>query len=463
MGRSAFLIFFAAASSACGSVKDSGSGIDAPMIDAPGPDADETGMAMVKTEAVLPGSTVGMAVGDVDIVSMYPNNTVLETKKTGADGTASIRVYPGGSVTAIYKHTADMGADLITFMDVKPNDNLVFGSRQIFFSGTNTNLGTQTYTWPTQANVTSYQVFTSCGGAGAGATTTSVAISEVSSCHKEPMDALFLAFSTVNNNTALSHWNFRSNFAFMNGATVAIGGWAAVANAMVNISGLPPEVTSVSGSWSVVFDGDREVGTSSYNGQLTGGTFTTTVPVAPTGERVLASVFIGRTGMDGIRLVDSLAPGGVTQQTVASPVLPPFIQRQSGGGPFGGSSVITSPALGLAAWFWVPAAANSTSDAQVLRMGWSKTVDSTSFGNRWDIIMPPNYMNLTFPKLPAQFANNMPDGTITIFNPQIRQIEIPSVNGYDAARAGGSANLMCIECALRGGDIQRAMFSGNLF
>ena len=113
--------------SGCGSVN---TGPDASTTD-----ADISGAATVETEAALFGGSIGTNVGNIDIISMLPNNTVLETVKTDAAGNASIKVYPGGSVTAVYKHTVDMGADLITYVGVKPGDTLVFGSRNFSLTG----------------------------------------------------------------------------------------------------------------------------------------------------------------------------------------------------------------------------------------------------------------------------------------------------------------------------------------
>lgn len=455
MGRTA-TICIASILFGCGSVKDSGGPVDA-AVDA-GPDADLTGMATVKTEQVLAGGMVGAVAPDIDIVSTLPNNTVLETKKTGSDGTATIRVYPGGSVTAIYKHTTDMGADLISFVGVKPNDDLTFGSRTIANNATQMSLGSQSYSWPALANAVDYRVQTSCGSSFTPVPGTSSSIQEFNTCNKQPMDALFFAVTNVGGTQQLSHFGFLSNMTFMNGVNRAIGGWQAFTTGTVNISGLPPEVTSVSGQWSVVFDGDREAFVGSFSGQLTGGTFIGNPQIAQTGERLMAYVFIPRIGMAGMTLIDSLTPGG-NSQTVSSPALPPFIQR-SGSGPFT-STVITSAALGQAAWFSVPSGPSSTSDWQLLRMFWNRTVSGMPSGFNWQVIMPPTQTNLSFPKLPPSLADFGPLPTDNISSSSVRHVEIPSVMGYDAARAIPSRNLMCVECALRTGEFQRAIFSGN--
>lgn len=449
MGGTALRLFLASTLLAgCGSVKDSGTGVDAnnEPQDA-GPDADETGTATVITEAALFGGTIGAQVPNIDIVSMLPNNTVLEAKTTDASGAATIKVYPGGTVTAIYKHTADMGADLITWVGVKPNDTLTFGSRQFSFpSGTqNMNLGTQAYTWPAQAGVTQYIVATSSNAVGAPAGSTGASMAEFSLNHRDPMDVLFVATT----NGTLTHFSSRSNVTFPSATPISAGGWQAAQQATVNINGLPPEITNISGNFTTVLDGHTEQNfIGGYNGQPTGGAFTANFPWHPAGERTMATLFMGRQGFQSMRIIDALQSNALAQ-TIAAPALPPWMQ----------SSVISSSALRMASWFVIPDA-NSTSDAQLLRVNYNRTINSMNHPHQWHFILPPGQTSIVFPKLPAQFNDVLPqpqDG----MGAQVRQIEIGSITGYDAARALPSRNLMCVECALRAGEFQRAIISGN--
>ena len=428
----------------CGSVKDSGAPVDAP-VDVSTVDADTSGDATIVTEAALVGGTVGVNVGNIDIISMLPNNTVLAMTKTDAGGNATIKVFPGGTVTAVYKHTVDMGADLITYVGVKPGDTLTFGSRNFSTAGqTNTNIGSQTYSWPAQAGSTSYNVFTSCTGIGVGGASTSVVGTEFSLCHKEPMDVLYGAF-----NGQLTHYNFRQNVAFTNGGTVSISGWIPVTNATVNITGIPTDVTNVSGNFSSVLDNNREIGLAgSFNGTLTGGAFTQNFVWHPGGDRTMSQMFFSRTGFGAMRLLDSFASGTLTE-TVASPTFPPWQQ----------SGVIVSSALRTANWFLVPDAA-SVHDGQLLFMNWNHVVGGTNHFHQWHLILPPGQLSIVLPKLPAQFTDNLPfpqDG----IGASIRAFDVGSLTSYDMVRAQPSRNIMCLECSIRGGDYQRVVFSGN--
>jgi hypothetical protein len=425
----------------CGKVTDNNP-IDAVMID-----ADLSGNATVVTQTVMFGGAIGANVGMIDIVSTLPNNEVLTSGATDAGGTATIKVYPGGSVTALYKHPNDTGNDLITWVGVKPGDTLTFGSRQLTLGGVaNPALGPQTYTWPAvPAGTTSVQVFTSCGSSSVAAATTSIVLTESTTCHKEPMDIVFRAL----NASAVAGYGFLSNRAFSNGATVTLGAWTvAIPNATVNITGLRPEITSISGEFASVYDSTRQVFLSSsfYNGTPTGGAFSKTFPWHATGERSLGEVFLNRPGFNGMTLFDSFSSGTLAQN-VAAPAFPAWSQGQTN----------VSSALRRADWYLFPDNASVT-DGQVLSMSWSHSVNGTAASSRWDVILPPDQTSFEFPNLPAALADRQPQpedfmgAFMTVF-------DVSSLSDYDMVRAQPSANLMCLNCAVSSGDFQRVVIT----
>lgn len=442
MGRAAFalspclaLILIAA----CGAIKN-------PEVDAgiDTPDADLGGDATVVTEAALFGGAIGARVGDIDIVSMLPNNEVLAMGKTDASGAATIRVYPGGTVTAVYRHTVDMGADLITWVGVQPGDTLTFGSRQFSTSGhPNTILGSVTYSWPAQAGATSYNIFSSCTGIGVGGTTTSVASNEGSNCHREPMDVLYGAFG----NNGLTHYSFRSNVAFMSGGVIAAGGWSAAQTGSISITGLPPEIVSLNGTFNTVLDSNREINmVGGYSGTPTGGAFSGSFTWHPTGERTVGTLSMNRQGFSTMRLLDSFASNTLTQ-TVAAPALPPWVQ--------GGAQA--SSALRMASWFLVPDA-SSVYDGQVLRVSWSHTVSGMNHPHQWHFILPPEQTSIAFPQLPSQFNDNLPFPQDNM-SATIRVFDVSAITGYDMLRTLPSSTVMCLECAVRAGEVQRVVYT----
>jgi hypothetical protein len=427
----------------CGKVADNQGPADA------GIDADLSGTATVVTQASLFGGTVGAKVGNIDIVSHLPNNMVLATATTDTSGSATIKVYPGGSVTAVYKHTVDRGADLITWAGVKPGDTLIFGSRQFSATGqTAQSLGVQTYTWPALANATQFQVVTSCGSVSVfSATATSLMASESNICHREPMDVVFRGF----NGNTLVGYGFRSNVAFTSGGTVALTAWTTtIPTGTVNISGLPPEVAMLSGEFITVIDSNPNVltGATLYNGTPTGGAFSTTFPSMATGERTVGELFLQRQGFDGMTVFDSFSSSTLTQ-TVTSPTLPIWGQ---------GFTTMSSE-LHKAVWFLIPEA-NTTpnTDGQVLHMSWNHLISGTSHPSQWDVIMPPGQTSLDIPPMPPALADHQPvendflSGSMTVF-------DIASVSSYDMLRTLPSANIMCLRCTVFAGDFQHVALS----
>lgn len=427
----------------CGKVAGNAGPVDA------GIDADLSGNATVVTQAALFGGTVGAKVGNIDIVSHLPNNMVLATAMTDASGSATIKVYPGGSVTAVYKHTIDMGADLITWAGVKPGDTLIFGSRQFSTVGrTSQSLGSQNFTWPALTGATQFQVITSCGSFSVfSATATSLTASESNLCHQDPMDVVFRAF----NGSTLIGYGFRPNVMFTSGGTVALGAWTTmIPTGTVNISGLPPEVSTVSGEFITVIDSNpnESISLSFYNGTPTGGAFSTTFPMQGTGERTVGELFLQRPGFDGMQIFDSFSSTTLTQ-TVTSPVLPIWAQ---------GFTTMSSE-LHKAVWFLIPEPATTpNTDGQILHMNWSHTISGTSHPSQWDVIMPPGQTSFDIPPMPLALADHQPvesdflGGFMTVF-------DIPSVSGYDMLRTMSSANIMCLRCAVFAGDFQRVVFS----
>jgi hypothetical protein len=425
----------------CGKVNNTS---DAGPADA-GIDADLSGSATVVTEAVLTG-TPGSKAGNIDVVSHLPNNMILATATTDANGSATIKVYPGGSVTAIYTHTVDMGADLITWAGVKPGDTLTFGSRQILPPGPSMSLGTQTLQWPALGGVTQFQATTACGTTStAVATATSMIQSESSACHKEPMDILFRAF----NGSTLVAYGFRSNVAFASGGTVTLGAWTTtIPNVTINVTGLPPEIDSVSGSFATIFNTDSALFFGSYSGTPTGGAFTKTIPFHATGERTFGQLLLNRIGFEPMRLFDSFSTNTLTQ-TVATPTFPTWLQGETN----------VSSALRRAEWFIVPeASTTSTTTGEILAISWSHQISGVYHSSQWNVIMPPGQTSFDLPPMPPALSDHQPapadfiGGSTTVF-------EIPSIPSYDMLRTLRSANIMCLACAVRAGDIQRAVLT----
>lgn len=419
---------------ACGKVNGD-TPIDANLID-----ADETGMASVITHTHIPGAGPSTAVaGNIDLISLRPNGSVADMGRTDASGTAMIKVYPGGSVTAIYHHTdPDMGNDFATFFGVKPGDALNFG-RSYTVSTTSTSLGTMTLSWPANAATNSeFIIETPCGGFGVGSATLSGSFTMFNTCDHEPMQVIGYGLNTSNQIVAYSSTTLN----FTPGGSAGLNGWAAATNAMLNVTGLPPEVTSVSGTFANVANVGTQAFSIGFNGSTTGGAFTQTQGWATAGERTFGDLRMFRLGsFSATHVLDSLQTNS-TSWTVAAPTLPPWH-----------AGTLANAAAGMIVWFPI---GPPTHDGNIVLANWNHTIGSTSYSSSWSFITPPDQTSITLPKLPPPFSDIEPqvqDG----MSASVQFVELPSVANYDALRALPEFQLDCLDCAVRLGLIQRVI------
>jgi hypothetical protein len=438
-------LFGALFATACGSVKAGPDAKVTPPIDADLRDADLTGTATVVTQTHFAGGTaVGTLQGMVDVVSTLPNGMVHDMGKTDTSGHLSIKVYPGGSVTAIYRHTADLGADLVTFVGAKPNDMLTFG--QYWYPPQGTALGAMTLNWPGYAGASNYYMFSPCGGQGYyPTTTTSAGFTMFPGCDSEPMGLIGVALNASYQPAAMSY-NFVN---FSAGGTGSFAGWQSAATATVSLTGLPMEVTNVYSSYYIIANGGKQSYGYGTSGQTTGGAATLTFPWVNTGERTMATTSMGRPGgYLSTNVYDSL---NSMNDTVASPTLPPWVVA---GGEGGGA--LASAAARKIEWL---ASGTATHSGNVVKSNWQHYNGTTYIPFSWTFITPPDVMSLDLPTLPAIFADTQPHPEDGMYA-QTSMLAIPSITGYDGLRQVPEAQLTCPSCAVALNLIPRAIVAG---
>ncbi len=161
-----------------------------------GPDAVVTGTANVVTNTAVPGfGAVGVVQPMVPVVSLTPDGMVFDKQISDATGHATVKVFPGGSVTAIYQHLLpDMGTDFSSFVGVKPDDTLTFGND--FAPTTGASVGMMTMTWTAFAGASFYVVITPCANSGDVAALSFV-FTETKDCHKDPMGITVVAYNSA--------------------------------------------------------------------------------------------------------------------------------------------------------------------------------------------------------------------------------------------------------------------------
>ncbi len=444
MRTSLYLLAVVIAVAACGEVK--GVKLDAKPLDASvdAVDADLTGMATVVTQTHFPGGTaVGTLVGNIDYVSLLPNGMVHDMGKTDTSGHASVKVYPGGSVTVIYRHTADVGADLVTYMGVKPNDSLTFGQFWMLPYST-TSLGTMTISWPAYTGAAGLNYYYACGPCGciyAPSTATSITLNELAYCDHEPMNFLGIAFNSSGQVLGMSY----SFVNFQNGASAGLNGWQNASTATATFTGLPPEIVTATEYFYLISNGGQTNYAYGISGAPTGGALTESFPWVPTGERTESMAVLSRQGnYQPQRVMDSLNQLTVT---IDSPPLPPWVDNQGG---------VTSSVDRKVTWLQSGPATHS---ANTVQMAWQHNISGNPVPFTWSFVVPPDVTEFDFPKLPAIFDDTQPKPEDYV-NASVRALTIPSASSYDSARQLPEAQLMCPDCAVRLNLLPRVIQSG---
>lgn len=407
---------------------------------------DAAGMLKIVTKArffAAGGPAPGSAQGGVDVVAVQRDGkTIDSTAKTGADGQASLQIHAGGSVTAIYHHPADTGTELVTYFGIQPDDTIAFGQR--FTSTKPDNLGTMTFTFPAVNGAINYQVFGPCGNELTGASKLSVTLTELASCHVDPMDIVFVALNAADQ---VAGYNYLS-VNFQAGTSVPIATWTPPKTAMLSVTGLPSEVRGINAVLGNVGNIDQRMFQFLVAGQATGGAYSNSFPWAATAVHTEAQLTVSRTGtFQPIQLLDILPPN-VTTWTVASAQFPPWLQ-----------AFVVSTADRTGSLFLL---GDGAYDAAVVRIAWQHTVAGVQVESHWTFVLPPKMTTFTFPALPADLASVLPpvdDPFIT----EAHLIEIPSVPDYDALRAIPEASVICPgslvpDCSLRSGEFTRVVF-----
>jgi hypothetical protein len=408
---------------------------DVVTIDAPAP-----GPVTVTTQTRFTGGLPpGTALGNVAVVAVRPDGMLADMQVTdGTSGMATLNAYDGDSVTALYPHMTDAGADLTTFMGVKHGDSLTFGLK-FGVSGTNNSIGTMTITWPAIANA-GYDVFTSCQSAGVGGAT-SFADVEYQLCHHEPMDVVVNAYDQTSG--LITQSGTIPAVAFADGSTTALAQWhPGTTTKTLGLTGLPTEVTQVNMVVQEMVN-DRVFFGFGYSGAPSNGQYTSPTFQWPgQGTREWVRSTLSRTGpWYQMYIMDNVAPT-TAPYTSAAPALPPWMT----------SNTIASGPAQMAAWFPV---GDGPQKGTVLRVSWSHN----GAPYVWTFIVPPGVTAINFPKLPDAIAMNAPHPEDTASVQFVRTFDIPELASYDDVRKLPESEIVTIDQAPQLGLLKRVIMN----
>lgn len=404
------------------------------MIDAPAP-----GPVSVLTQTRFPsGPPPFTPLGNISVFAIRPDGTLADMQTTDATaGTATVQAYDGDSVTALYPHMGDAGADLTTFMGVKHGDSLTFGLR---FSPNiaATTLGQMTITMPAIAN-SNYYIYTPCGGYGLG-TTNSGTITEYNYCHKDPFDIMVVARDASTG--TLTQSGVISDVTFASGGSASLTTWhPATTTKLMQVTGLPADVTNVSMYDYDVLDDTYVVFANSFGGAPSNNQYTTPTYQWPgTGTREWVRTQMNRQGAwTTMFIYDNVTP--TTQSyTLAAPQLPPWITSQ----------YVVSAGAQMAAWFPV---GDGPSKVTVARFTWTHSSAPYS----WTFVLPPGMTAVNFPKLPDSASMNAPHPEDVANVNFIRTYEIPELASYEDVKKLPESTLVQLDVATEMGVLKRVI------
>jgi len=393
------------ASAACGKVQTFADA-NPDEIDATSVDASLVGEITVETYTrccVNPGQLVS----GIDIVAIDPDGTV-HTALT-VDGTATLEIYSGASVTAIYRPLT--GGILSTVLGVEPGDHLIFGEQ--FLEG-GAVAGTMTANYPALGGAASYNVFHRCGNEFASSTQLSVVLDRNASCDEPTQDLLYLAFETGN---VLSRWGFQEDVAFVAGGSTTLATWLAPNSFTMTFNNVPDGL-NIAAQIQGVLNGRPSYFVFESDGTPVGGSYSFTRAWAPAGDQFTGGARFDSP--DGMQFAGEALPINTTQWVLDDPITLPFLRATAFDQP---SRTATVTLVGQGA-----------SDGLLVDLRYDRPSEKATY--TWTVFGPPaedGEVAVVFPDLPAAFDGFEPQATDT-FNPQGMLWDYSQASGFDAAR-----------------------------
>jgi|GEM_PF-2979856 len=366
-------------------------------------------------------------------VSVYAISTagaLVGTVTTGADGKASVELPTGGSVTAVYpKGTQSNRVTVVTYMGVKPGDNLTFGDHDTQHMATPGTEGQLTVQWPAVANATSYEVLSPCYETSTTNLTTTLSLWE--GCQKPVAPVALIAYDGSEHVIASV---FLPAAVYTPGSTLAITAeqWvsqAATPSYGVTVTGLVPAVQSVNISATGEFERlwfDR----SAYGIEPNQGTATTafSLPSAALNKHGMARLWRG--DYDGRQYFWKAGAAPLSIDASGRPWV---------------TTAAASAEDRLVQWLQSPGTAY---DAATVQLHWSPSDDTRV---TWRVLLPPDETLFDFKAFPPELADFLPNAS-TGFDVGLRLIDLSSANSYDDVRALPEWHVMDPEGAVRLGD-----------
>ncbi len=402
---------------------------DGPLADAP-PPAMVNVTTLARSYETVPARTPHPG---ALVFAVGPTGGLVGTATTAADGTASVPLPEGGSVTVVYPPVSSGDPNtVVTYAGVKPGDSLTFGDYATSYAATTGQTGTMTISWAAVTNAVRYRLYSPCTSSYSIAGTTAT-INLAPSCQADTapiglvaydasdnvLASVFLPAATYTPNTALDiaagQWVAQTAAA---NYTITLTNVDAAANT-VNFAGYDEFAFGEYGSFFLSYPPIM------YGGAPNAGTATQAVSLVASAPRHSAAARLQHATHAGLLWFFKAG---------ASPVT-----IDAGTIPWVDTLTVDSQARTLA---WTQT--SGSYDAAALRFSWSNF--------NWTVILPPGVTQLDASTAPAELAPYLPTAADGLTLNGCELVDSASTASYDAVRALPEWRVTTTESAVRLGD-----------
>lgn len=350
----------------------------------------------------------------VDIVAIDPDGST-STATTGPEGTTTLTIAAGASVSAMYPDQFDGRYEVWTVLAAEPGDELVFGDAERIEYGVPT--ADMDVTVPSIAGGYAYFVYGACGGESVAAPMTTITIHQFANCEPATQD-LFLVATNVNND--ILGYGVLPATPFTAGGSVALTAWLPPGSLALDAAGIPPQVNRA----SMLAAMRLPSGPGHVQGELdlapTGGSVSWTAPSPPVGDAI--EVRLTLVTLEGpTQWTSDVIDAAATSHTFADVAALPWV-----------SEIVVDPATSSLSF---TAAGGRAPDATWLSFSYAPE----EFGQyyEWLVVAPPTTdgaNTITIPTLPAPFdgANLVASGSSS--DAFVSLLDFVGADGYDDAR-----------------------------
>lgn len=417
---------------ACGEVAsftDAGNTGDDTIDAATTPDATSVGPVTV-TALTRCCTNPNDPVQGVEVISVDPDGNGRDRAQTSVQGQATVDVERGGSVTVIYPNTGNSHY-LVTIAAVDPGDDLTFGDR--FTESTGNPPTTMRVTWPAQAGISYFYVYTNCGGFYVPVgTSTETVVSQYEYCVAATTDFIIVAYDV----NGVNRFARMDNVAWNPAAVASFPSVASTPTTFtVAMGGLGPEITSASIE-AYPINGTVTLPGAYAGGAPTGGMVTGQGSWIGAPDGALGYYYLYRDGNFGSQYGSQRIPANPTEFRINTATTLPWVSRD----------IAANAAARVVTWIQV---GDTPYDHARVELDWYRSLPVFGTGGTiyydWDIYLPPGITTLEFPAMPAALEQHAPPPDFN-FYPSVRLTESEAYDGWAAVKAAPEWDLECPNC-----------------